>query len=92
MRFGNLFGTVLMGASALLNANSVQAATAVTGVQNNSVQVRMELRTMQQQYPDMFNVYVLGLQDFMNQVQTDPQSYYQIAGKNLPLCNMVDQI
>lgn len=84
MRFGNLFSTVLMGASALLSANSVQAATAVTGVQNNSVQVRLELRTMQQQYPDMFNVYILGLRDFMNDVQTDPQSYYQIAGKIPP--------
>ncbi|KEQ58869.1 Di-copper centre-containing protein [Aureobasidium melanogenum CBS 110374] len=52
----------------------------VTGVTGNGIQVRMELRTMQQQYPDMFNVFLLGLRSFMQMDQSDPLSYYQIAG------------
>lgn len=80
MRFSNLIGAALVGASTLLQG--VQAIIPVTGVQNNGVQVRMELRTMQQQHPDMFNVYLLGLRSFMEAVQTDPESYYQIAGQS----------
>jgi hypothetical protein len=52
----------------------------VTGVTGNGVQPRMELRVMQQQYPDMFNVFLLGLRSFMQMSQSDPLSYYQIAG------------
>jgi len=69
------------------NQNSKQPSTpkrattiATTGVTGNGVQVRMELRTMQQQFPDMFNLYLLGLQDFKNVAQTDPLSYYEIGG------------
>lgn len=54
----------------------------VTGVTGNGVQPRMELRVMQQQYPDMFNVFLLGLRSFMQMDQSDPLSYYQIAGKS----------
>ena len=79
MRFTHLFEAALVAASALLQP--AQAYIAATGVQGNGVQVRMELRTMQQQQPDMFNVYLLGLRSFMDAVQTDPLSYYQIAGR-----------
>lgn len=53
---------------------------AVTGVQSNATGLRMELRTMAQDYPDMFNIYLLGLRSFMNTNQSDPLSYYQVAG------------
>ena len=55
----------------------------VTGVTGNGVQPRMELRVMQQQYPDMFNVFLLGLRSFMQMSQSDPLSYYQIAGMSI---------
>lgn len=51
-----------------------------TGVTGNGVQTRMELRVMQSQYPDMYNVFLLGLRSFMRMSQSDPLSYYQIAG------------
>jgi hypothetical protein len=51
-----------------------------TGVTGNGVQTRMELRVMQSQYPDMYNVFLLGLRSFMQMSQSDPLSYYQIAG------------
>jgi len=35
---------------------------------------------MQRDHADMFNIYLLGLQDFKNVSQSDPLSYYQIAG------------
>ncbi|KAI4729290.1 Di-copper centre-containing protein [Aureobasidium sp. EXF-10728] len=52
----------------------------VTGIKGNGIQPRMELQTMQAQYPDMFNVFLLGLRSFMQMDQSDPLSYYQIAG------------
>ncbi|KAG9607898.1 Di-copper centre-containing protein, partial [Aureobasidium melanogenum] len=69
----------------LMNAERLEARQStgkipVTGVTGNGIQVRMELRTMQQQYPDMFNVFLLGLRSFMQMDQSDPLSYYQIAG------------
>lgn len=81
MQLSKLVGTALVGALALLQVVPVQASVAVKGVQNGSVQVRMELRTMSQQYPDMFNLYILGLSEFMRVDQSDPLSYYQIAGQ-----------
>ena len=55
---------------------------AVTGITTSS-QPRLELRVMQQQYPDVFNLYLLGLQKFMQVSQSDPLSYYQIAGMSI---------
>lgn len=82
MRFDQLIGTAL----AFLNLFHVCLAqtTAINGVQGNGVQVRMELRTMIQEFPDMFNVYLLGLRAFMDVDQSDPRSYYQIAGQCFP--------
>ncbi|GAM89530.1 hypothetical protein ANO11243_075690 [Dothideomycetidae sp. 11243] len=52
----------------------------VTGVVNNGVQQRLELQVMQTQNPDQFNLYLLGLREFMAMDQNNPISYYQIAG------------
>lgn len=93
MRLHKLFETALLGVSALLTSvNAIPlsedtlegrqtATTPVVGVTGNGVQVRMELRVMQQQQPDMFNIYLLGLQHMMQTTSnTDPLSYYQVAG------------
>ncbi|KAL1310828.1 hypothetical protein AAFC00_001065 [Neodothiora populina] len=80
MLWSNLFIVTVVGFLASFHLGLAEAATAVTGVQGNGVQLRMELRTMMRQYPDMFNVYLLGLRDFMSVDQSDPLSYYQIAG------------
>lgn len=63
-----------------LETRQTTGTIAVTGVTGNGVQPRLELRTMQQQYPDMFNVFLLGLARFKAMSQSDPLSYYQIAG------------
>lgn len=72
------------GEGEIMNAEHLEprqsTTIAVTGVTGNGVQPRLELRTMQQQYPDMFNVFLLGLRKFMQMSQSDPLSYYQIAG------------
>ena len=41
--------------------------------------VRMEISTLQHEGP-AFDVYVLALQQFMEQDQSHPLSYYQISG------------
>ena len=70
----------IVNAERLETRQSAPAKIPVTGVTGNGVQPRMELRVMQQQYPDMFNVFLLGLRSFMQMSQSDPLSYYQIAG------------
>ncbi|KAG9672204.1 Di-copper centre-containing protein, partial [Aureobasidium melanogenum] len=78
-------GNLINNDGNLMNAERLETRQStgkipVTGVTGNGIQVRMELRTMQQQYPDMFNVFLLGLRSFMQMDQSDPLSYYQIAG------------
>ncbi|THZ10344.1 Di-copper centre-containing protein [Aureobasidium pullulans] len=70
----------IVNAERLETRQSAPAKIPVTGVTGNGIQPRLELRTMQQQYPDMFNVFLLGLRSFMQVDQSDPLSYYQIAG------------
>ncbi|KAK4116618.1 Monophenol monooxygenase [Canariomyces notabilis] len=58
---------------------------AVTGVStspgpNGSVPVRRELRDLERNYPDQFNLYILGLKNLEGQDQSRLTSYYQIAG------------
>jgi len=85
MKFHQALSSALLSATAMYSATAApleerDSTISVTGVPNNGVQTRMELRTMQREHPDMFNVYLLGLQDFMKVDQTDPMSFYQIAG------------
>ncbi|KAF2187121.1 Di-copper centre-containing protein [Zopfia rhizophila CBS 207.26] len=59
--------------------------TIVTGVQkgkneSGSVPVRREIHDLKASYPDQWNVYILGLRAFQLADQTDPKSFYQIAG------------
>ncbi|KAM7200214.1 tyrosinase [Naviculisporaceae sp. PSN 640] len=58
---------------------------AITGVPtqkgpNGAVPLRREIRDLQSNFPDQFNLFILGLQHFQDMDQQDPQSYYQIAG------------
>ncbi|KAF2105402.1 hypothetical protein BDV96DRAFT_655683 [Lophiotrema nucula] len=44
------------------------------------VPIRREVRDLKANYPDIWNVYMLGLRSFQLSEETDPKSYYQIAG------------
>lgn len=52
----------------------------VTGVQTGQVQPRREIRDLQNQYPDQFNVLLLGLSSMQSKNQSDLLSYFQLAG------------
>lgn len=52
---------------------------AITGVNANGVQPRLELRTLQQN-ADQWNLYLLSLINFQAMNQNSSLSYYQIAG------------
>jgi hypothetical protein len=45
------------------------------------IPVRREIRSLQKDFPDQWNLYLLGLKDFQEVDENDPLSYYQIAGK-----------
>jgi tyrosinase len=53
----------------------------VTGIQQSSIQPRLEIRQLQEDFPDTFNIYLLGLQKFQQVDQSDPLSWYGIAGR-----------
>lgn len=59
---------------------NVFAAFAITGVKVGGVQSRLEIRTMANQQPMMFNLYILALQKFQQEPQDNTLSYYQILG------------
>jgi len=50
-----------------------------TGVTGGSAVARQEIRTMLQDQ-DLFTLYVLGLERFQQVDESDPLSWYQIAG------------
>ncbi|KAJ4297390.1 hypothetical protein N0V88_004310 [Collariella sp. IMI 366227] len=58
---------------------------AITGIPttpgpNGAVPLRRELRDLQRNFPDLFNLYILGLKNLEAQDQSKMTSYYQIAG------------
>ncbi|KAK3938775.1 hypothetical protein QBC46DRAFT_389579 [Diplogelasinospora grovesii] len=58
---------------------------AITGIPTTpgpggAVPLRRELRDLQKNFPDQFNLYILGLQNLQSVTEQDLKSYYQIAG------------
>jgi tyrosinase len=47
---------------------------------DGSVPLRREIRDLQRNFPDQFNLLILGLRGFMQQDEEALTSYYQIAG------------
>ncbi|KAF2259352.1 Di-copper centre-containing protein [Lojkania enalia] len=47
---------------------------------NGSLPLRREIRDLQANYPDQWNLYLLGLADLQKKPATDLLSYYQLAG------------
>ncbi|KAM7216111.1 Common central domain of tyrosinase domain containing protein [Rhypophila decipiens] len=75
-----LFGLVVAAAT-VSNAQNI----AVTGVPtkpspNGAVPIRREFRDLQKNFPDQFNLFILGLNAFQAMNEKDMQSYYQISG------------
>ncbi|KAF2462108.1 hypothetical protein BDY21DRAFT_389512 [Lineolata rhizophorae] len=60
--------------------NETDGFYAIRGVQGSGVQSRYEIRTLQRDHPEMWNLFLLGLQRFMAVDQDDKLSYFQIAG------------
>lgn len=51
----------------------------IPGIGLNTTAPRLEIRELQR-HPDLFNVYLLGLQRWQNTSQDDKFSYFQVAG------------
>ncbi|KAG0641703.1 tyrosinase precursor [Tuber brumale] len=50
------------------------------GINGPAVPLRQEIRALQSTNPDMFNLYILGLQRMQSLPKTDKLSWFQIAG------------
>ncbi len=46
-----------------------------------SVPIRRELRDLQANYPDVWNVFILGMKAYQAADEQQLTSYYQVAGK-----------
>jgi hypothetical protein len=88
LRLSSLWAAVLLvtgsGASPV-NQNTPHrrqnaAPIAVTGLAGQSIQRRLELRELQQQNPDMWNIYLLGMTRMQQADQSDFLSHFQLAG------------
>ncbi|SLM36604.1 Uncharacterised domain, di-copper centre [Lasallia pustulata] len=44
------------------------------------VPIRREIRDLEENFPDQWNLYLLGLDAFMHVDENEPLSYYQVAG------------
>lgn len=58
---------------------SIYPVLGVAGLGINTTAPRLEIRELQRN-PDLFNVYLLGLQRWQNTSQDDKLSYFQVAG------------
>ena len=56
------------------------APIAVTGLAGQTIQPRLELRELQQQQPDQWNIYLLGMTRMQQVDQSDFLSHFQLAG------------
>jgi tyrosinase len=63
-----------------LGARQANTPFAVTGVKMGQILPRLELRNLQANYPDQFNVYLLGLQRLQQVNQSDMLSHFKLAG------------
>jgi hypothetical protein len=56
---------------------------AITGIQTGQILPRMEIRDLQVNSPDQFNILILAWQSMQAMNQSDFLSYFQIAGTSL---------
>lgn len=59
----------------------------IAGMGESTVKPRLEIRDLEKNHPDQWNVFLLGLKRFQEINQDDKLSYFQIAGK----CSSQDQ-
>lgn len=52
---------------------------AITGIKVGGVQPRLEIRDLQKK-PEQWNMFLLALQRFQAQTQSQRESFYQVAG------------
>jgi len=69
----------------LLKRQAPSAPYPVNGVRNGEINPRYELRDLQNQHPEQFNVFLLGLKRLQAADQNDMLSYFQVAGRWKPL-------
>lgn len=58
---------------------NIHPVLGVAGLGINTTAPRLEIRELQRN-PDLFNIYLLGLQRWQNTSQEDKLSYFQVAG------------
>ncbi|KAH7128377.1 tyrosinase precursor [Dendryphion nanum] len=64
----------------MANARVISSGVPTTPGPNGSIPVRRELRDLQTNYKDQFNLYILALADLQNKSPNELLSYYQLAG------------
>jgi hypothetical protein len=94
MKLSTLLTAALMGSGVMAVSNehmeteiNKRAGFIVTSGATGATAPRLEIRTMAKNAP-LWNLYLLAMQKFQAMPQSDPMSYYQIAGVYLHLCQI----
>jgi tyrosinase len=67
----------------LQRRDGIFSVLGIAGLGDSTVYPRLEIRDLEKNYPDQWNIFLLGLQRFQAIDQDDKLSYFQIAGKLL---------
>ncbi|KAF1973382.1 Di-copper centre-containing protein [Bimuria novae-zelandiae CBS 107.79] len=66
--------------SLLQREDGIFSVLGVAGLGGTAIHPRLEIRDLERNYPDRWNIFLLGLQRFQSVSQYDKLSYFQIAG------------
>lgn len=67
----------------LRRQDGIFSVLGIAGLGDTTIHPRLEIRDLEKNYPDQWNIFLLGLQRFQAIDQDDKLSYFQIAGKLL---------
>ena len=73
--------TVEDSTTLLRRQDGIFSVLGIAGLGVSSIHPRLEIRDLEKNHPDQWNVFLLGLQRFQAVSQDDKLSYFQIAGK-----------
>jgi hypothetical protein len=69
------------------STNSSLSFTPATGVPGGDIVSRLPIKTLQDEHPDVFNMYILAVNSFMKKNSSDWMSWFRVSGESCPKTN-----
>lgn len=78
--FSFLGSATAQNGSCPIPGNKPDEYWSVVGVQTGEIHPRLEIRMLERDHPDQWNLFLLALSHFQAMDQNDKLSYFQLAG------------